>query len=558
MSVTTSTVDYTSSHSQEKKKEMESISTTPSLTPSPSNNNNNTDEIANPTLGWTTEELGLINGVLCGQFALHSLEKRMGVSERTVEIRRYILSRILSNTNNSSSNNAVFKNNDEVKEILDDIPHLAYDYSKVMGRCCENVIGYVPVPLGIAGPLLVDGREVYLPLATSEGCLVASIGRGCKALSTTHHRHITNSNNNNNNNIINHSPPPPPSSVGVRTEIVQEGMSRAPCILFPSIHRAATFKKWSESLLGLSIITKAFNSTSQYAKLKSVKCTMAGRTVYVRFVATTGDAMGMNMLSKGVESALSSIKSLPEFHDMKVVAISGNLCADKKPASVNWIEGRGRSVIAEALIPSSVLKTVLKTTAGDMAEVGMRKCLVGSAMAGAGGGGGFNAHSANVVSALYIALGQDPAQNVVSSNCITLMEKIGDDDSDGGDLYVTCTMPSLEVGTVGGGTVLPAQSASLALLGVRGPHPSEPGENARKLARIVCAAVLAGEVSLCAALASGDLVKSHMSHNRSSASASETRTSGTSRQASSKSTSGMTSKSESAKSESAEGTCINS
>ncbi|XP_013889750.1 3-hydroxy-3-methylglutaryl-coenzyme A reductase [Austrofundulus limnaeus] len=130
----------------------------------------------------------------------------------------------------------------------------------------------------------------------------------------------------------------------------------------------------------------------------------------------------------------------------------------------------------------------------------------------AGSIGGFNAHSANLVAAIYIACGQDPAQSVGSSNCITLMEPSG---PTGEDLYITCTMPSIELGTVGGGTNLPPQQACLQMLGVQGACQTCPGENARQLARIVCATVLAGELSLMSALAAGQLVKSHMIHNRS-------------------------------------------
>lgn len=126
--------------------------------------------------------------------------------------------------------------------------------------------------------------------------------------------------------------------------------------------------------------------------------------------------------------------------------------------------------------------------------------------------GGFNAHAANIVTAIFIATGQDAAQNVCSSNCFTILESWGEK---GEDLYVSCTMPSVEVGTVGGGTILPAQSACLDMLGLRGAHESSPGENARQLARIVCGTVLVGELSLLAALAAGHLVRSHLKMNRS-------------------------------------------
>eukprot|EP00475_Leptophrys_vorax_P034844 TRINITY_DN5678_c0_g2_i1.p1 TRINITY_DN5678_c0_g2~~TRINITY_DN5678_c0_g2_i1.p1 ORF type:complete len:207 (+),score=10.33 TRINITY_DN5678_c0_g2_i1:83-622(+) len=133
----------------------------------------------------------------------------------------------------------------------------------------------------------------------------------------------------------------------------------------------------------------------------------------------------------------------------------------------------------------------------------------------AGALGGFNAHASNIVSAVFLATGQDPAQNVESSQCITLLEAVRGEDGEEDDLHASVTMPSVEVGTVGGGTFLAGQAASLSLLGVRGAHPTDPGANARQLARIVAAAVLAGELSLMSALASGQLVASHLKYNRS-------------------------------------------
>jgi hydroxymethylglutaryl-CoA reductase (NADPH) len=180
---------------------------------------------------------------------------------------------------------------------------------------------------------------------------------------------------------------------------------------------------------------------------------------------------------------------------MQIISISGNYCTDKKPAAINWIEGRGKSVVSEAIIPGNIVNSVLKTTVRALVELNISKNLIGSAMAGSVGG--FNAHAANILTAIYIATGQDPAQNVESSNCITLMEAV----NDGQDLYISCSMPCIEVGTVGGGTNLAPQSACLEMLGVKGPHMQTPGANAQQLARIICAGVMAGELSLCSALA---------------------------------------------------------
>jgi hydroxymethylglutaryl-CoA reductase (NADPH) len=223
----------------------------------------------------------------------------------------------------------------------------------------------------------------------------------------------------------------------------------------------------------------------------------------------SGDAMGMNMVSKGCLKAIEVIEVA--FPDSVLVAISGNMCTDKKPAAINWILGRGKSVVAEAVIPEHVVKNTLKSSVHDMIETNKQKNHIGSAMAGSIGG--FNAHAANIVTAVFLATGQDPAQNVESSNCMTIMEYA----EDGKSLHVSVTMPSIEVGTVGGGTHLPAQAGCLEICGVRGAAKgasSSPGDNSRKLAQIVAASVLAGELSLMAALAANHLVRSHMQHNR--------------------------------------------
>lgn len=271
------------------------------------------------------------------------------------------------------------------------VPFTSYDYSRVLGACCENVVGYIPIPLGIAGPLKIDGTMYPIPMATAEGTLVASTSRGCKALN---------------------------AGGGVTTVLTQDAMTRGPAIDFPSITRAAEAKAWIASEEGYAIIKEAFESTSRFAKLRGLKTAMAGRTLFVRFATATGDAMGMNMISKGTEKGLEVMGR--QFPDMVVLALSGNYCTDKKPAAINWIEGRGKSIVAEAVIPGNVVKTVLKTTVEALCNVNVKKNLIGSAMAGSVGG--FNAHAANILTAVFLATGQDPAQNVESSNCMTLME----------------------------------------------------------------------------------------------------------------------------------------
>ncbi|XP_041815449.1 3-hydroxy-3-methylglutaryl-coenzyme A reductase-like isoform X2 [Chelmon rostratus] len=455
----------------------ESLAPTPSVPQSSCNSEARTLEecmaiLSDPQRGarfLSNEEV--MNLVTSRNILNYKLETVLETPERGVAIRRGMLSPKLP-----------------VHSALARLPYKDYDYSKVMGTCCENVIGYMPVPVGVAGPLPLDEKQFYVPMATTEGCLVASTNRGCRALSL---------------------------SGGCRSRILADSMTRGPVVRLSSACRAAEVKVWLETSDGFNTIKEAFDQTSRFARLEKLLVGLAGRNLYIRFQSQTGDAMGMNMLSKGTEQALHRLQQ--QYPDMQVLAVSGNYCTDKKSAAINWILGRGKSAVCEATIPAKVVREVLKSSTAALVELNINKNLVGSAMAGSIGG--FNAHAANIVAAIYIACGQDPAQTVGSSNCITQMEAAG---PEGEDLYISCTMPSIELGTVGGGTNLPPQQACLQMLGVQGTSSNEPGENARQLARVVCATVLAGELSLMAALAAGHLVKSHMTHNRSKANLSET------------------------------------
>ncbi|EWC43606.1 hypothetical protein DRE_01493 [Drechslerella stenobrocha 248] len=405
-----------------------------------------------------------------GKLPIYALERSLKDCSRAVAIRR----RVVAGTKSTVANSQYLA---ESK-----LPREHYDYDRVLGACCENVIGYMPLPVGVAGPLVIDGESYWIPMATTEGVLVASTHRGCKSIN---------------------------SGGGVTTVLTGDGMTRGPCVSFSSLARAGAAKLWLDSEEGQKVMKDAFNSTSRFARLQTLKCALAGTYLYIRFRTTTGDAMGMNMISKGVECALNVMSTTAGFDDMDIISVSGNYCTDKKAAAINWIEGRGKSVVAEAIIPKETVEQTLKITVDALLELNISKNLIGSAMAGSMGG--FNAHAANIVAAMFLATGQDPAQVVESANCITVMRKVND------NLQISVSMPSIEVGTIGGGTVLEPQGAMLDLLGVRGPHPTNPGHNAQRLARIVAGAVLAGELSLCSALAAGHLVRSHMAHNRSAA-----------------------------------------
>ncbi|KAK9065159.1 hypothetical protein SSX86_016542 [Deinandra increscens subsp. villosa] len=384
------------------------------------------------------EDEAVIRDVVSGKTPSYSLESKLGDCKHAAFVRRVALERITGKS-------------------LEGLPLDGFDYESILGQCCEMPVGYVQIPVGIAGPMLLDGKEFMVPMATTEGCLVASTNRGCKAIYV---------------------------SGGATSVLLKDGMTRAPVVRFGSAKRAAELKFFLEEPLNFETFASVFNKSSRFGGSNESNVQLQGKIF-------TQDYLQL------------------DFPDMDILGISGNYCSDKKPAAVNWIEGRGKSVVCEAIISEQVVKKVLKTTVASLVELNMLKNLAGSAMAGALGG--FNAHASNIVSAVYIATGQDPAQNIESSHCITMMEAV----NQGRDLHVSVTMPSIEVGTVGGGTQLASQSACLNLLGVKGANKESAGSNARQLAKVVAASVLAGELSLMSAIAAGQLVKSHMKYNRS-------------------------------------------
>lgn len=427
--------------------------------PSPVSQQSPQIELSDNVIDSNSDEdiaLAVVNGSL----ASHSLESRLGDCRRAASVRRRAVEIITGNS-------------------LEGLPLEGFDYESILGQCCELPVGYVQVPVGVVGPLLLDGLDYIVPMATTEGCLVASTNRGCKAIY---------------------------QSGGATSILLKDGMTRAPVVRFKSIKRSAELKFYVEEPNNFDTLSVIFNRTSRFAKLQGIKCALAGRNLYIRFNCSTGDAMGMNMVSKGVQNVLDHLQVV--FPDMDVISISGNFCADKKAAALNWIEGRGKSVVCEAIIKEEVVTKVLKASVSSLLELNTIKNLAGSAMAGAIGG--YNAHAANIISAIFIATGQDPAQNVESSQCITMMET-----ANGKDVHISVTLPCIEVGTIGGGTQLASQAACLNLLGVKGANSELPGSNSQCLARVVAGAVLAGELSLMSALAAGHLVKSHMKYNRS-------------------------------------------
>jgi hydroxymethylglutaryl-CoA reductase (NADPH) len=402
------------------------------------------------------EELSLediLTKIERGELKLHELDKVLNDSNKATEIRRAYIEKVTG-----------------VK--LDNVGRTVIDFNAVVGRNIENTIGAAQVPVGIAGPLRVIGDYAngtyYIPLATTEGALVASVNRGAKIIT---------------------------ESGGARSKVINDGMTRAPVITVPSIVDAVELVNWVNE--HFNEIKGVAESTSRHARLINIQPFIVGNNVWLRFKFTTGDAMGMNMVTIATDKAVKYI--LSNFPRARLVALSGNMCVDKKANAVNFLLGRGKTVVSEAVIPKSLLSG-WGVTAEDVAEVNNRKNLLGSALAHSYG---FNAHFANIIAAIFIATGQDVAQVVESSMGITWMEPL-----DNGDLYVSITLPSLEVGTVGGGTGLPTQREFLQMLGVYGSG-NPPGTNALKFAEIVAAAVLAGEVNLVLALTRDELARAH-------------------------------------------------
>ena len=354
---------------------------------------------------------------------------------------------------------------------LDAVGEYAFDAADADPNI-DNMIGAVQVPLGVAGPVSVDGGafagDRYLPMATTEGALVASVNRGCSVID---------------------------AAGGAIARVTKCGMTRAPVFRVADVAEAEALAGWVRD--NESTLRAAAESTTSHGELLGVTPYVVGNNVYLRFRFDTKDAMGMNMVTIATGEASAVVEAET---NASLVALSGNLCSDKKPAAVNAVEGRGRSVAADVELPRDVVTERLHTTPEAITEINTRKNHVGSAKAGALG---FNAHVANAVAAMFLATGQDEAQVVEGANAITTAETTAD-----GGLYVSVSLASLEVGTVGGGTGLPTQAAGLDVLGVRGGG-DPPGSNADALAEAIAVGALAGELSLLAALGSRHLASAH-------------------------------------------------
>lgn len=355
---------------------------------------------------------------------------------------------------------------------LDKISDYTLDMELAFAKNIENPIGTVQIPIGVAGPLKINGEhakdDFFVPLATSEGALLASVNRGCSAIT---------------------------AAGGANARVIGDNMTRAPAIKTGSIVEAVKVKQWFEDKF--EELKEIAESTTRHGKLVKIDpIIIVGNYVYPRFVYSTGDSMGMNMVTIATEKVLTKLHDDLGVH---ALALSGNLCVDKKPAAINIVEGRGKTVVADILIPEAIVRAKLKTTAKAIEEVNIAKNLIGSAAAGSMA---FNAHFANMIGAIFLATGQDEAHVVEGSLGITTAE-----DRDG-DLYFSVNMPDLPIATIGGGTRLETANEGLRIIDCAGSG------KVNKFAEIVISTVLAGELSLIAAISAGHLAKAHQELGR--------------------------------------------
>ncbi|MCY6383004.1 hydroxymethylglutaryl-CoA reductase [Hoeflea prorocentri] len=336
----------------------------------------------------------------------------------------------------------------------------------------ENMIGTVKVPVGIVGPLRVNGihaqGDFLVPLATSEAALVASYGRGADVTA---------------------------AAGGISAALTYDGVLRTPAFKFGSAAETGVFLNWV--VQSAEALKAAAEATTRHGKLVSLEPAMDNEICFLRCRFMTGDASGQNMVTIATSAMCEYIVANAPVKP-RAWYVEGNYSGDKKGSFLGLLTGRGAKVTASATIPADIVRRKLRCTVDEMLEYG-RVANLGSLLSGQLGA---QAHYANALAALFIATGQDAACVAESAVGFTRME-----DCDG-DLMVSVTLPNLLVGTVGGGTGLPSQSAGLRILGLRGSG-KRPA-----LAEVAAALCLCGEISIVAAMAAGDFVRAHERYAR--------------------------------------------
>jgi hydroxymethylglutaryl-CoA reductase (NADPH) len=327
-------------------------------------------------------------------------------------------------------------------------------------------------PIKMIGTELND--EVSVPLATYETPLWPSVNRGARVSRLT---------------------------AGIDVTVIDERMTRSVLVEAPNAAYALSVaEKLPSSQPEMQSVVA---TTSRFAKLKDCHSQIVGNLLYIRFEFFTGDASGHNMVTKAADALMSWL--LETFSQLQYVSVSGNFCTDKKPSAVNGILGRGKNVVAEILIPRDICEKHLRTTPEAIVNLNIKKNLIGTMLAG--GLRSANAHFANMLLAIYLATGQDAANIVEGSQGFVHCEVKNH------DLYFSVTLPNVIVGSVGNGKHLDFVQENLRMLGCM--ENREPGKNSRRLAAIVAATVLCGELSLLAAQTNpGELMRSHITLER--------------------------------------------
>ncbi|HTT39427.1 MAG TPA: hydroxymethylglutaryl-CoA reductase [Burkholderiales bacterium] len=351
------------------------------------------------------------------------------------------------------------------------VGRFSFDPTTLSGNV-ENFIGAAQVPIGLAGPLRMRGEhaqgDFYVPLATSEGTLVASYNRGMRLLT---------------------------ECGGVQSTVLEQNMQRSPVFLFGDARAAREFGRWVQA--NFTDIQRVAESTTHFGRLGNIDQYAVGSMRHLRFNYTTGDAAGQNMTGKATLAACEWIAA--HYPGGAKFMLSGNMETDKKHSHLNMLATRGRRVVAEALIPKEAMASIMEV---DTAELfAMRQVSnAGAFLSGASNNG---LHAANALAALFIATGQDVA-NVAESHAGVVYSQL----LSNGDYYWSITLTSLIVGTYGGGTGLATQKECLEMLGCYGPGKAD------KFAEICAGVVLAGETSLAGAVIHGDWVSSHERYGR--------------------------------------------
>ncbi|NOX93285.1 MAG: hydroxymethylglutaryl-CoA reductase [Gammaproteobacteria bacterium] len=340
----------------------------------------------------------------------------------------------------------------------------------VYQRNIENFIGTVKLPVGIAGPLRVNGLfaqgDYYVPLATSEAALVASYSRGASLMT---------------------------KAGGCTALLLNEGVSRAPGFAFKSLIDAGAFVAWT--LGQMDEFKRLAEATTRFGKLQDMRITVEGNHVYLNFEYLTGDASGQNMVTIATHAIFEYIKQASPVN-IDYAFIEANLSGDKKACAQSFQSVRGKKVTAEVIISAELVKKTLHTTVTRMVDY-WRMSALGGVLSGTIGVQG---HYANGLAAFYIACGQDAACVSESSVGVTRFEITTE-----GDLYASVTLPNLIVGTVGGGTGLPSQRACLDIMGLGGQG------KAQALAEVCASVALAGELSIIGALCADHFASAHQS-----------------------------------------------